>query len=105
MAELIEMLRREYQFVIFDTPPILAVADTTVLARACDGVIYLVWAGRTHRDVAMAGKQKLIDVGAKLIGGILNSSRPEAERGYGYSYYYYGKREGGGPQGNPSGLP
>ncbi|MBI3318374.1 MAG: polysaccharide biosynthesis tyrosine autokinase [Candidatus Omnitrophica bacterium] len=94
LQEILEAWKKEYQYVLIDTPPVLAVADATALATIVDGTIFLLRADRTHRDVALAGKQRLVDVGAKLIGGVLNGARLELERGYRYYYYYYrgGKR-------------
>lgn len=63
-------------------------ADTTALAGLSDGVIYVLRADRSHRDVVLAGKQRLVDVGAKILGGVLNATHLELERGYRYSYYY-----------------
>lgn len=93
MRQLLEALKSQYQYILIDTPPILSVADTTVLAGLVDGTLFTVWAGRTHRDVSMAGKQRLVDVGVKIIGGILNRARLELERGYRY-YYYHRERAG-----------
>ena len=95
MRELIDRLKKDYQYVLIDTPPVLVVADTAALATAVDGAIYVVRAGQTHEDVALAGKNRLVDVGSKIIGGVLNRTRPEMERGYSYYYYYrYGKGRG-----------
>ncbi len=95
MRELIERLKKEYQYVLIDTPPVLVVADTAALVSVADGALYVVRAGQTHQDVALAGKNRLVDVGAKIIGGVLNQTRPEMERGYSYYYYYrYGKGRG-----------
>lgn len=86
---LIEASRKEYQHILVDAPPILVAADAAVIATAIDGVIYAVRANRTPNEAALAGKQRLIDVGAKIIGGILNGARLELERGY---RYYYSSR-------------
>ncbi|PIQ82706.1 MAG: hypothetical protein COV76_02180 [Candidatus Omnitrophica bacterium CG11_big_fil_rev_8_21_14_0_20_64_10] len=91
MKDLIHQLRDEFQYVILDTPPVLAVADTTALASLTDGIIYVVRAGRTPRDVTLAGKTRLTDVGAKLIGGVLNGTQPEKR--YVHYYYYQGARK------------
>lgn len=89
--ELLETWKKSYQYVLIDTPPILVVADAAAIAAAVDGVIFVLRAGRTHGEAALAGKQRLVDVGAKLIGGILNGARLELDRGYRYYYYYYGE--------------
>lgn len=108
MQQLLERLKGEYQYVFIDTPPVVAVADASALASFVDGVVYVVRAGRTHRDTVLAGKQRLVDLKAKLLGGILNGSRMDLEYGYRYAYYYYhGKkrprREAISPPASPAG--
>lgn len=90
LRELIETWKKEYQVILIDTPPVLAVADTTALASLADGVIYVLRSDRSHRDVVLAGKQRLVDVGAKIVGGVLNVTRIELEHGHRYMYYYRG---------------
>ena len=91
MQELVETLRKEYQYILIDTPPVLAVADATAVASLVEGVICVIRSGRTHRDAALAGKQRLVDVGSRIIGGVLNGTQPKTERGYQYYYYYRSK--------------
>ncbi len=91
MADLLKTLSSQYQYVLLDTPPVLAIADASILSGFADHTIYVVWAGQTPQELALAGKQRLVDIGAKLIGGVLNKYRPSLERGYRY-YYYYDKR-------------
>jgi len=90
MQELIGLLKQQYQYILIDTPPVLAAADTTVLAKLAESTVYVVRAGRTDRDVVLAGRQRLVDVGARLLGGILNRAHLELEHGYRYYYYYKG---------------
>ncbi len=90
LKKTLDLWKQEYQYVIMDAPPVLVAADAAALATVSDGVIFVLRAGRTHVDASLAGKQRLIDVGAKLIGGILNGARLELERGY--RYYYYSKK-------------
>lgn len=93
LKELLAALKQTYQYILFDTPPVLAVADSSALAGAVEHVIFIARAQRTHREAIQAGKQRLADVGAKIIGGILNCARIEQERGYRYYYYtrYYSR--------------
>lgn len=99
MRELLERFKTQYQYILMDSPPVLAVADTTALANLVNGIIYVVWSGRTHRDVALAGKTRLMDVGAHLLGGILNGLQQERSRGY--TYYYYSRKYAKGSPGQP----
>lgn len=86
--ELLAGWQKQYQYVLIDSPPVLVAADAAALATSASGVVYIVRANRTHSEVALAGKQRLVDVGGKLIGGILNGSRLDLERGYRYYYSY-----------------
>lgn len=94
MQAMLQVCREQYQYILIDSPPMLVAADSAVLATVADGVIYVVRANRTHSEAVLTGKQRLIDVGAKLIGGVLNGARLELERGYRYYYsnrYYRGE--------------
>lgn len=88
--QMLDEWRKEYQYILIDSPPVLVAADACVLATMADGVVYIVRANQTHSDAVVTGKQKLVDVGAKIIGGILNGAQLELERGYRY-YYSYGE--------------
>jgi capsular exopolysaccharide synthesis family protein len=85
--------------VIFDTPPVLVVADSAVLAATIDvPVLLVVQAGRTRRAAALRTKAQLDTLGARLAGVSLNQMNP-IEQGYGYGYgggyYYYSNPENG----------
>lgn len=88
MLALVERLARDNDMVIFDSPPVLAVTDATVLAARVDAVMLVTDAGRTRRDMAVRAKETLLKVGANVLGGVVN--RLSARNGgYGYYYYYY----------------
>jgi Mrp family chromosome partitioning ATPase len=84
----LEAWKREYQYILIDTPPILVAPDSAALATLVDWILFLIRANRTQGEAALAGKQRLVDVGAKLIGGVLNGARLDLERGYRFYYYY-----------------
>lgn len=94
--EFLQKCKEQFQYVLIDSPPVLVAADAAVLSSLADGTIYIVRANRTHSEAAGVGKQRLTDVGAKLIGGILNRATLDLERGYRYyysnRYYREGKR-------------
>lgn len=91
LKELLERWKEEYQYILIDSPPVLVAADAAVLATAADEVIFVLRAEKTIGEAALAGKQRLVDVGTRLIGGVLNGVRLELERGYRYYYYYRSK--------------
>jgi non-specific protein-tyrosine kinase len=72
MSELIERLKDEADYVIFDAPPVLALTDAAVLATKVDGTILVLKAGKTSRDDAREAKEQLQKVRANLLGVVLN---------------------------------
>jgi len=90
MDELLKELEPMYDKVIFDSPPVLSVTDSTVLGRLVDGVVIVVNSKKTTRDAAVNAKRALSEVGTNIIGVALNKVDHKG-RGY-YPYYYeYGK--------------
>jgi len=87
MAMLLERLRKEFDIVLIDTPPMLHIADARILGRLTDGAILIVRASKTTREAARAAKQRLVDDGIPILGTILNAWDLKASKRYGYSYY------------------
>jgi len=92
MATLIERLKEEADIVVFDSPPSLAVTDASVLATQADGVLMVTDAGRTRRGSAEQSAVRLRQVGANLLGVVLNRLR-SGGGGYYYYYYYHGSEK------------
>jgi capsular exopolysaccharide synthesis family protein len=86
MGQLLAGLNEMADVVICDSPPAVAVADAAVLSRRVDGVVLVIEAGQTHRDVARQAITNLQQAGAHILGGVLN--RASYKRG-GYHYYHY----------------
>jgi polysaccharide biosynthesis transport protein len=77
--------------VIFDTPPVLAVSDSAVLAASLEAKVLLVThAGQTRRSVALKAKERFTNIKVDVVGVVLNAAdlRDEDYYGYNYSYYY-----------------
>jgi capsular exopolysaccharide synthesis family protein len=85
MKKFIEEVREEYDFVIFDTAPVLPVTDAVLLSQKVEGVILLYEVGKIARGVLRRTKSHLDGVKANVLGIILNNVRPE----YGPDYYDY----------------
>jgi succinoglycan biosynthesis transport protein ExoP len=88
MAELILRLEQQFDTVLIDAPPLLAVADTRILGQYVDGAILIIQAGRTTRDEARLAVAQLQNSGIHLIGTILNRCDPKSAAAYGYAAYY-----------------
>jgi len=90
MREIVRKLRERYDQIIIDTPPIGAVTDAAVLATMVDGVVLVVHAGKTRRQIVGRGLEQLRYINAPIIGVILNNLRLGRGRYYpGYYHYYY----------------
>lgn len=88
MEDLLEMALTEYDFVIFDTPPVLAVTDAQILANKCDGTILVVNSGATEIEPAIKAKEMLLSSKGKLLGVVLNQKKANDSQ----YYYYYGRK-------------
>jgi capsular exopolysaccharide synthesis family protein len=96
MEELITKLRDEYDFIIIDTPPVLAVTDASLLGRLTDAAILIIRYGTARRQVVQRSVDVLDRSGAHVLGVGLNAvdfKAPEYSEYYGRKYYeYYGER-------------
>ncbi|TNF38198.1 MAG: polysaccharide biosynthesis tyrosine autokinase [Deltaproteobacteria bacterium] len=94
--ELLERTRENYDTVVFDSPPLLPVADAMVLAQKLDGALVVVRAGKTSRHALRHALRRLETVEADILGLVLNSeARRGKGKGYGYGYGGYGYGYGG----------
>lgn len=84
--DLIRELCDSYDMVIIDGPPLLPVADASVLSTIADGVILVVQHGKTTRDAVSDAIKRLEQVGGRLFGIVVNMIPKRATGGY---YYYY----------------
>lgn len=85
---LIGALRELADFVIVDTPPLLAVSDGASLAGRCDGVLVVADARTTERGALALAREQLDQVGARVLGGVLNNFDASRAR---YSSHYHGR--------------
>jgi non-specific protein-tyrosine kinase len=77
LARLLARLQERADVLVLDSPPVSIVADAAVLAPSMDGVILVVRAGGTKRDLAQRAKEQLESVGARVLGAVLNDARLE----------------------------
>lgn len=91
MTDLVNRLRQDFDAVLIDTPPVLAVADARVLSRLVDVIVLVVRAGLTTRESAAAAVKVLEADGVPVLGTVLNDWTPNrADDDYGSGYGYYG---------------
>lgn len=89
MRQLLAEAKEAYDMVLVDTPPTIAVADSSILAQVVDGVIIVLSSGEVSREYAMRTKEQLEKVGAKILGTVLNKVEMKTKEHY--YYYYYGE--------------
>ena len=93
MHRLLAELRGQYETIIFDTPPALAVTDATVLGTNADAVILVIRVGETEETAAQRAVESFRRVQGRVAGAVLNGVEKTRDR---YYYYYYGKDARGG---------
>ncbi len=98
MDAILVQLRSEYDIVIVDSPPVLGLADTSVIAHKVDGVLMVVAIDLTNKHANQRAVSILKSVNARILGvvvtGVKLGSRNRGYHGYDdYYYYYYAYRE------------
>jgi capsular exopolysaccharide synthesis family protein len=92
MSELVDRLESEWDIILFDSPPIVAVTDASMISSELDAIALVVKAGQTERSAVDRALDTIKNVKAPLIGAILNGASQESLGGkyaYYYSYYNY----------------
>ena len=86
-SKLIDRLRSRFDWVVLDSPPVLAVTDACLIAHVASGVLFVVGCGQTSREAARAAVERLDAAGANLLGALLN--RAVLGRHESYLPYYH----------------
>jgi capsular exopolysaccharide synthesis family protein len=90
MKEVIKELKRRYDFVFFDSPPLLGVSDASVLASQMDMTLQVIQYRRYPQLMTIRAKQMILKVGGHLMGIVLNNINMSQDENY---YYYSGYYE------------
>jgi succinoglycan biosynthesis transport protein ExoP len=97
MKELIRDLKRRYDYVFFDSPPIMGVSDASILSSEVDSVLQVIQYRRYPQPMTIRAKQMIEKVGGNLLGIVLNNINMASDENYyyysGYYYDYYSKNE------------
>jgi len=91
MQHLVESFEEMFDLVIFDTPPMLGLADARLLAAHTDGIVMVVGLGRTDRTVLMQVLSGLKTSHARVLGVVANGVKNYTTSSYDYYHRYYGK--------------
>ncbi|MFD4817043.1 CpsD/CapB family tyrosine-protein kinase [Peribacillus butanolivorans] len=84
IGTVINELKGIYDYIIFDTPPVLIVTDSQIVANKSDGVIMVVASGKTNKQSAVKAKELLEKANTALLGVVLNGIESNTS-----NYYYY----------------
>ena len=93
MSEFIDRLKKNVDYILIDTPPVLAVSDAMVLGPYIDRAILVIEGGKTPREALRRAREKLDTHRIKCLGVIINNVRIQESGHYYGSHYYkrYGK--------------
>ncbi|MBS4192622.1 CpsD/CapB family tyrosine-protein kinase [Bacillus sp. FJAT-49705] len=85
MKQFLQEAKEQFDIVIFDTPPTLAVTDAQILANLCEGILLVMYSAKSGIDEVNKAKELLLKANGKLLGAVLNHKKAQKE-----DYYYYG---------------
>jgi len=89
MVSLLRILQSKFTHIVIDSPPIASFTDGVLIASMVDGVILVVHAGRSSRQVVRRSRQTLQEIGAKIFGVVLNNVNLNNKDNYYYYQSYY----------------
>jgi polysaccharide biosynthesis transport protein len=87
MRRLISILSEKFTHIVIDSPPVNSFTDGVLIASMVDGVLLVVHGGKSSRGVVRRSRQLLLDIGAKIVGVVLNNVSVRS-----HDYYYYYRR-------------
>lgn len=89
LKDLVAAAKQKFDFILFDSPPVMAVTDAILVSQALDGVIMVVECGKTPKRTLPFIDTLLKNAQARLIGAVANRVPVTT---HGHYYYYYGKK-------------
>ena len=94
--QILDVARQQYDYVLVDSPPLLAVSDPSVIAPRVDGVLLTIRVTKNGAPAAVQARRMLAALGAKVIGIVVNGFQHDRNFGYGYYGGRYGYTRGYG---------
>jgi Mrp family chromosome partitioning ATPase len=88
LKTLLQRVSPLFDWVVIDSPPVVAVSDPRVMGGLCDGILLVVGAGREPYDMVQKARQQFSD--EHLLGVVLNRAEPRTSYSYKYYGYYHG---------------
>lgn len=90
LLEIFQYVKKEYDFIIIDTPPVNTVTDAQLFSEIAKYVVYVLNVQQNDRNAVKKGKELIEKAGAKILGVVLNKMSEDKSSS---SYYYYGEDE------------
>jgi capsular exopolysaccharide synthesis family protein len=88
MLKFVSAVTRNFAHVVIDSPPVAAFTDGVLIASMVDGVLLVVHSGKNSRKVVIRARKLLHDVGARIIGVVINKADSSPHNEYYYNNYY-----------------
>ena len=92
MKILIQNLKKDFEYIFIDTPPVVPVTDAAIMSNYVDGVILVCASGVIEIELAQKAKESLENVNANILGVVLNKINIKNDK-YSSYYYYYGEED------------
>lgn len=92
MEELVDQVEENADYVLLDTPPVIAVTDATILSNIVDGVLMVVASHQTEEQILSKARETLQKAHANIVGVVLNKYPAHNDSNYYQYYYYYGQK-------------
>jgi capsular exopolysaccharide synthesis family protein len=87
VRQLLDGLHKVFDLIVLDCPPVMALADASIVANVATSVLFVVGSGSTNTEAARAAIDRLSSVQAQVVGVVLNNAKVSRTSSYGYSYY------------------
>jgi Mrp family chromosome partitioning ATPase len=88
MRDLLKLVKTNFDYIIIDAPPVMPVTDPSVIGSQVDGILMVIQAGRTQRQVVQHAKRLLDQARARVLGYVLTNVEYHLPQ-YLYRYYSY----------------
>ena len=92
MKNLIQNLKKDFEYIFIDAPPVVPVTDAAIMSNYVDGVILVFASGVIEIELAQKAKESLENVNANILGVVLNKINTKNDK-YSSYYYYYGEED------------
>ena len=93
LLNLVNALKRDFQYVLFDTPPVFPYTDACILGSRSNGIVFVVRMDRTSKSTVEKAIRSLESAGGHVLGTFLTAIRPTEKEESGDYYYYYRESE------------